>query len=97
MYYTLFICSPVDDHLGYLQFGAFKNKAPKDIFKSVLRGQMFSFLSNERLGIELLSHRVDTSFTSYKTTRQFSKVMVAMRSLFNTSGNRAMFDVVQHC
>lgn len=56
---------------------------------------MFSFPSSEYLGIELLGHRVGTSLP-YETAKQFSKVIVAMRSLFNIDGNRVAFEVVQN-
>lgn len=35
-----------------------------------------------------MGHKVDKSLTLYVTTKQLSKVMVAMRSLFSTSGNK---------
>ena len=76
--------------------GLLKIRHLRIFLSQFLCGQMLSFPSSKRLGIELLSHRVDTSLTLYKTTKQFSKVMVAMRSLFNTGGNRVAFDVVQH-
>lgn len=35
-----------------------------------------------------MGYKVDKSLTLYETAKQLSTVMVAMRSLFSTSGNK---------
>lgn len=54
--YNLFICSPVDGHLGCFQFYAITNKVAKNFFVKFVYGHAFPILVGEYLEMEWLDH-----------------------------------------